>query len=144
MTLNVLVFAYEVMIGGINKPPSREYAEFVYNFGAIPHDVVRALIRPGEWFSNGFPGPIGTVFTSMFVHGGILHLAGNMLFLYIFGDNVEDSLGHVRFIIFYLLCGLAGTAVHIGLDSGSTIPMVGASGAISGIMGACSIRGRGY
>ncbi len=134
MTVNVLVFTYEVLIGSLQH--SEQYARFVYTVGAIPHDVTRVLIRPGEWFSNGFPGPIGTVFTSMFVHGGILHLAGNMLFLYIFGDNVEDSLGHVRFLIFYLLCGLAGTAVHIGLDSGSTIPMVGASGAISGIMGA--------
>jgi len=134
MTINIMVFAYEVMIGGLRQ--SEEYARFVYTFGAIPRNVMYALLRPGEWFSNGFPGPIGTLFTSMFAHGGILHLGGNMLFLYIFGDNVEDSLGHVRFILFYLLCGLAGAAVHIGLGPGSPIPMIGASGAISGIMGA--------
>ena len=113
-----------------------QFAEFVYTFGTIPADVVGVLFQPGEWFSGGIPGTMGTLITSMFVHGGFGHLAGNMLFLYIFGDNIEDSIGHVRFLLFYLLCGLAGALVHIMLGIHSTTPMVGASGAISGIMGA--------
>jgi membrane associated rhomboid family serine protease len=77
-----------------------------------------------------------TVFTAMFLHGGWLHLIGNMLYLWIFGDNVEDAMGHGRFLLFYLICGLAAALVQ-GLSSpGSTIPMIGASGAISGVLGA--------
>ena len=134
VAVNVIVFTYEVLIGQMQR--SQQWGEFVYTFGAVPADVVRVIFRPGEWFAYGLPGPIGSLFTSMFVHGGIWHLGGNMLFLYIFGDNVEDEIGHVRFLIFYLLCGLAGALVHIVLGSHSTIPMVGASGAISGVMGA--------
>jgi membrane associated rhomboid family serine protease len=77
-----------------------------------------------------------TPLTSMFMHGGWLHIVGNMWFLWIFGNNVEDAMGSVRFIIFYLLCGLAAAAVQVLADPGSTIPMVGASGAIGGVMGA--------
>lgn len=77
-----------------------------------------------------------TVFTSMFMHGGLMHLGGNMLFLWIFGDNVEDSMGHFRFAAFYLLCGAAAALTQGFLNTDSTIPMVGASGAISGILGA--------
>jgi membrane associated rhomboid family serine protease len=77
-----------------------------------------------------------TVLTSMFMHGGWLHLALNMLFLWIFGDNVEDSMGHIRFFIFYLLCGIAAALAQAVMNPGSTVPMVGASGAISGVLGA--------
>jgi len=77
-----------------------------------------------------------TVLTSMFMHGGLLHLGGNMLFLWIFGDNVEDSLGHTRFLIFYLSCGIAAALTQGFLSPDSTVPMIGASGAISGILGA--------
>ena len=77
-----------------------------------------------------------TVLTSMFMHGGWLHLIGNMWFLWIFGNNVEDSMGHVRFVVFYLLCGLAAAAAQVVADMDSAIPMVGASGAIGGVMGA--------
>jgi membrane associated rhomboid family serine protease len=77
-----------------------------------------------------------TVFTSMFVHGGLAHIAGNLLFLWIFGDNVEDRLGHLRFLCFYLLCGFLAALAQLFLDPDSTIPMVGASGAIAGVMGA--------
>jgi membrane associated rhomboid family serine protease len=76
------------------------------------------------------------VFTSMFVHGGLAHLAGNMLFLWIFGDNVEDRLGHGRFITFYLICGVAAALAQVVLQPNSVVPMVGASGAIAGVMGA--------
>ncbi len=77
-----------------------------------------------------------TLVTSMFLHGGWLHLAGNLLYLWIFGNNVEDRLGHLRFLLFYLGCGIAAAAAQIAPDPGSTIPMVGASGAISGVLGA--------
>lgn len=78
----------------------------------------------------------GTVFTSMFMHGGWLHLGFNMLFLWIFGDNVEDSMGHVRYLIFYFVCGIAAALAQAFVTPGSAIPMVGASGAISGVLGA--------
>jgi Rhomboid family len=77
-----------------------------------------------------------TLVTSMFLHGSWLHLGGNMLFLWIFGDNVEDAMGHIRFLIFYLVCGVAAALVHIYFNLGSEIPTVGASGAISGVLGA--------
>ena len=77
-----------------------------------------------------------TLLTSMFLHGGWLHLIGNMLYLWIFGDNVEDAMGHGRFVLFYLVCGLAAALAQAGLDPGSEVPMVGASGAISGVLGA--------
>jgi membrane associated rhomboid family serine protease len=94
-------------------------------YGLVP---ARLLADPaGEAF---------TIFASMFMHGGMQHLAGNMLFLYIFGDNVEDALGHGRYLAFYLLAGLAAASAQIGIDPESTIPMVGASGAIGGVLGA--------
>ena len=76
------------------------------------------------------------VFTSMFLHGGWLHFLGNMLFLWIFGDNVEDRLGHARFVVFYLLCGAAAAVAHVYMNPTSTIPTIGASGAIAGVLGA--------
>jgi membrane associated rhomboid family serine protease len=77
-----------------------------------------------------------TLFTSMFMHAGLLHLGGNMLYLWIFGDNVEDRFGHIQFIIFYLLCGLAATFAQLAFSLGSNVPNVGASGAIAGVLGA--------
>jgi membrane associated rhomboid family serine protease len=81
-----------------------------------------------------------TLFTSMFLHGGLVHLGGNLLYLWIFGNNVEDVLGHLPFLGFYFLAGLGGHAAHILLNAGSTIPTIGASGAISGILGAYLVR----
>jgi membrane associated rhomboid family serine protease len=81
-------------------------------------------------------GDAATLFTSMFMHGGWLHLGGNMLYLWIFGDNVEDRFGHGKFILFYLLCGLAATFAQLAFSSGSNIPNLGASGAIAGVLGA--------
>ncbi len=80
-----------------------------------------------------------TVFTSMFLHGGWMHLIGNMLYLWIFGNNVEDAMGHGRFVLFYLTCGVAAAAAQTIQDPGSTIPMIGASGAISGVLGAYAV-----
>lgn len=96
---------------------------FVQTFGAIPAQITR--------LQN-----LHTLITSMFVHGGFLHLGGNMLYLHIFGDNIEDLLGHLKFLGFYLLCGLAAVISHIAFDPGSQLPMVGASGAIAGVLGA--------
>jgi len=80
--------------------------------------------------------PIFTLFTSMFMHGGFMHLAGNMLYLWIFGDNIEGALGHIRFIIFYFICGVVAAFAQIFSAPESTIPMIGASGAVSGVLGA--------
>jgi len=96
----------------------------------------------GEWAfvpSRFLANPSGdflTLFTSMFMHAGWLHLGGNMLYLWIFGDNVEDRFGHIQFIVFYLLCGLAATFAQLAFSSGSHVPNLGASGAIAGVLGA--------
>lgn len=108
----------------------------VCGLGAIPAEITGSIAswegspcRPG---GGNFAG----LFTSMFLHGGWGHLLGNMWFLWIFGNNVEDSMGHLRFLLFYTLCGLAAAGAHVFADPSSTLPMVGASGAISAILGA--------
>ncbi len=105
----------------------------VYALGFIPAVLFGSADLPAQlaWV----PAPV-TIFTSMFLHGGILHLAGNMLYLWIFADNVEDSMGHGRFIVFYALCGVAAALAQAAPEIGSTIPMIGASGAVSGVLGA--------
>src|SRR4249919_3666287 len=115
IALNVLFFFVE-MSGG--EP-------FIVKWSFVPN---RFLANPAA----DFP----TLFTSMFMHAGWLHLGGNMLYLWIFGDNVEDRLGHVKFLIFYLLCGVAATFAQMMVDPGSSIPNLGASGAIAGVLGA--------
>jgi len=109
------------------------FVAIVYAFGAIPavlfglKDLPEALALIPPWL---------TLVTSMFLHGNLAHLAGNMLFLWVFGDNVEDAMGHYRFIAFYLLCGIIAALAHALVDFQSATPMIGASGAISGILGA--------
>jgi membrane associated rhomboid family serine protease len=109
-------------------------------FGAIPAEITgpfageRGFAPGGPCLLGGFTWP--TLLTSMFLHGSWIHLVGNMWFLWIFGNNVEDSMGHGRFLLFYLLSGLVAAGTHIAADPSSPIPMVGASGAISAIMGA--------
>jgi len=122
----VLVFLWEASLG-----PRLEAA--IYAFGFVPGVLLGDARLPPEiavvpaWM---------TVFTSMFLHGGWMHLIGNMLYLWIFADNVEDRLGHGRFVVFYALCGVAAALAQAVPDPGSRIPMVGASGAISGVLGA--------
>ena len=101
-------------------------------FGAVPYAIThfRSLPEPAA-----FP-PLLTLLTSMFLHASLLHLLGNMLYLWIFGNNIEDRLGPVRFTLFYLVCGVAAALTHILFQPGSRIPMVGASGAIAGVLGA--------
>lgn len=103
--------------------------EITYTFGAIPHNILT--------FETGQPvNPAITVFSSMFMHGGFFHLAGNMLYLWIFGNNIEDRLGHLRFVFFYALCGVFAAYAHAIAAPKSMLPMIGASGAVSGVLGA--------
>lgn len=105
----------------------------IYALGVIPSVLLgNAYLDPQLVWVPAF----ATVFTSMFLHGGWMHLIGNMLYLWVFGNNVEDATGHVRFVVFYLVCGVAAVFAQALPNPGSTIPMVGASGAISGVLGA--------
>jgi membrane associated rhomboid family serine protease len=118
-------------------------ARSVCELGLIPGELT-GMVPPGTPFPMGEglvcltdPGrQIGNVFTSMFLHGSWMHMLGNMWFLYIFGNNIEDSMGHGRFVVFYLACGVAAALLQVFVGPDSAIPMVGASGAISGVMGA--------
>jgi membrane associated rhomboid family serine protease len=105
----------------------------IYALGFIPAVLIGNAELPAQliWV----PAP-ATVFTSMFLHGGLLHLAGNMLYLWVFADNIEDSMGHGRFVLFYAVCGVAAALAQAAPELGSTIPMIGASGAVSGVLGA--------
>lgn len=120
--LNILVFIMQIMSVEDSK-------NIVYSYGAIPHNLV-------SFESNQPIHPALTIFTSMFMHGGLFHLAWNMLFFWIFGNNIEERLGHVRFIFFYLFCGVVAAFSHVLLSPGSNVPMIGASGAVSGMLGA--------
>jgi len=104
-----------------------------YSFGLVPAVLTGRAVLPPEL---DVISPTATIITSMFLHGGFFHLAGNMLYLWIFADNVEDALGRWRFAAFYLLCGLGAAMAQVLPDPGSRVPMVGASGAISGVLGA--------
>lgn len=125
LLLNVFVFVYELSFG------NTALDNLFLSAGVVPVEYTRGL-------EVGPPPPLGltwiTLFTSMFLHGGFLHIASNMLYLFIFGDNVEDRLGHLRFLIFYLACGVIAGLTHIVINSGSDVPSVGASGAIAGVL----------
>lgn len=127
-----------IFLQGLGSEPALSWS--VCRLGLIPGDVLGILdgVRPVQ----ELPCPVDgqgtwlTILTSMFMHGSWLHIIGNMWFLWIFGGNVEDSMGHLRFAVFYLLCGVAAATAQIAADAASPIPMVGASGAIGGVMGA--------
>lgn len=129
IAINIAVFLYQISLF-IYSP--QELEAFIFKYGAIPWELTRGADLPP---TVGFPIYL-TIFTSMFLHGGIAHLLGNMWYLYIFGDNVEDSMGHFRYLIFYLASGVAAAWTQALLDPSSRIPMIGASGAISAVMGA--------
>jgi membrane associated rhomboid family serine protease len=118
---NVLMFLWEVQLGPDVERVLAEVAFIPARFWAHP-----ALIVPN----------IFSILISMFLHGGWLHLGGNMLYLWIFGDNIEDRLGHFRYLVFYLACGFAATLTHAFINTSSTLPSIGASGAIAGVLGA--------
>ena len=123
--LNCLVFLYQVSLG-----PAEE--RFVLAYAAVPAELFHLESGIGDpWIPAWM-----TVFTSMFLHGSWLHLGGNMLYLWIFGDNIEDVMGHGRYILFYLLTGIVAVFSHAFAAPESTMPMIGASGAISGVLGA--------
>lgn len=122
--VNVGVFLYQIMLG------TERLEGFVNSFALVP-----ARLFAGDLAGGPVPAWL-TIFTSMFLHGGIMHIAGNMLYLWIFGNNIEDSMGRIRFIVFYLLCGLAAAYGHAAATPTSSIPMIGASGAVSGVLGA--------
>lgn len=124
--VNVLVFLYQVTLS------ERDQSTFVYQFALIPSEILTGADRPptSPW---GLPS---TLLTSMFMHGGWSHIIGNMAYLWVFGDNIEHTLGKPAYLVFYLVCGLAAAAAHLSQDALSNIPTLGASGAISGVLGA--------
>jgi membrane associated rhomboid family serine protease len=113
--------------------PGAENRTVMVSFGLVPAVLLGATGLPPD--TPLVPAPL-TVLTAMFLHGGWMHLVGNMLFLWVFGDNVEDSMGHGRFIVFYLLCGIAASGAHVLSMPDSTLSLLGASGAIAGVLGA--------
>ena len=122
----LLVFVWQAGL------PADAGAAAVYRFAIVP-----GVLWGGAGFPPEFAAPpaAATLLTSLFLHGGWLHLIGNMMFLWVFGDNIEDAMGHRRFVVFYLLCGVVAGLAHAASAPGSTIPTVGASGAISGVLG---------
>jgi hypothetical protein len=123
--INVVVFFYQVTL------PLGAQKAFVFAYGTVPAKIPALLAGHGS-----LQLALGPLFTSMFLHGGLMHLLGNMLFLYIFGDNIEDHFGHLGYLLFYLVCGIGSGLVHVLFNLNSHIPAIGASGAISGVMGA--------
>jgi len=123
---NGLVFYHQMSLDTV------ESQNFIFKWGAIPYQI-----HHGEVLREfpEIPLPL-TIFSSMFLHGGFLHLFGNMLYLWIFGNNIEDTLGHLRFLLFYLVCGLVAGLAQVFSNPESTVPMIGASGAVAGVLGA--------
>jgi membrane associated rhomboid family serine protease len=148
IVINAFVYLFLQRKSGIDFSGNSLNQESLTHYGAIPYEITHPSDHcdfVGRVVCEGQPGVQGTassqlptgltIFTSMFTHAGLLHLGGNMLFLWIFGNNVEDSMGHVRFVIFYLLGGLAALGLQIVIGPNSTVPTLGASGAIAGVLG---------
>jgi len=140
IAINILVFLLLQQLGGNDA--------FSYAFSLVPLEITTGTDLTGvqivrDSFGNvgevlHYPTPLPVYFnflSSMFMHGSIMHIFGNMMFLFVFGDNLEDLLGHVRYLLFYLVCGVAAAGAQIVMDTSSIIPMLGASGAISGVLG---------
>jgi len=122
IALNIAVFVLQLL-------SPRGSQKIAYDYGAIPQYILHFHS------DQPIPAPL-TIFTSMFMHGGLMHIGGNMLYFWIFGNNIEDRIGHVRFVFFYLFCGVVAAFAHALSSPGSAIPMIGASGAIAGVLGA--------
>jgi membrane associated rhomboid family serine protease len=136
IVLNVVAYLFWQKAGiALSDPRSQAYTCNLYNYAEIPYEVTHPGTQIGV---EGCPPPTAptwlTVFTAMFMHGSLLHLGGNMLFLWIFGNNVEDSMGPVKFILFYLIGGVAAAVGQLLVDPNSTVPNIGASGAIAGVL----------
>jgi membrane associated rhomboid family serine protease len=125
--VNAVIFLYQVSLG------PRQGQQFIYEYGAIPAVVFGFKSLPG--YLAAIP-PRLSLFTSMFLHGGWLHLIGNMWYLWIFGDNIEEAMGHLRYVAFYLICGMIASVSHVLSNPESILPSIGASGAISGVLAA--------
>ena len=130
IALNTVVFLFELSVGAQSP---RALNSLMYQFGVVPQHFERALAGVSRF---SFPGLLLTILTSMFLHASWLHIIGNMWVLWIFGDNIEDYLGHFSYLLFYLVSGFAASVTHILLNGNSNVPTVGASGAIAGVMGA--------
>jgi membrane associated rhomboid family serine protease len=117
IALNILVFLFQLSLD------EADLTRFFFDWGTVPREI-----------SHG--DDLFALVTCMFLHGGWLHIGGNMLFLWVFGDNVEDTMGHIKFLVFYLICGIAASGLQVIVDSDSRIPLIGASGAISGVLAA--------
>ena len=147
ITLNVLFFAYELTLSSTQRSPLglSELDAFFFHWGTIPACLADRFGYDPDVSTRALAlycttnEPVGSVFYSMFLHGGWLHLLGNMVFLWVFGDNVEDAMGHVRYAFFYLVVGLAATATHVGASQDDLLPTIGASGAIAGVLGAYAV-----
>jgi membrane associated rhomboid family serine protease len=126
IAINVVAFLYEVTM------PEQRLERFIMQWGTVPREITSGVDADPR---IGLPIYV-TLLTSMFLHASWLHLGGNMLYLWVFGDNVEDAFGHFKYLIFYLLCGVAASLAQIAFNLDSTIPSLGASGAIAGVMGA--------
>jgi membrane associated rhomboid family serine protease len=131
IVLNALFFVYQISLEAGGPDGARAGQAFIEEFGLVPCRLTGACRVGPE-----LPSPVLTIFTSMFMHGGLFHIGGNMLYLWIFGNNVEDTLGHGRYLLFYLLSGVAAALAQTAVGPSSTVPMVGASGAVSGVLGA--------
>jgi len=129
VAVNIAVFVYQVLLA-VDGGPAATMA-FIERLAVTPV----ALLSPAGWSQAPVPPP-ATLMTSMFVHGSFLHLAGNMLYLWVFGDNIEDSMGHLKYLVFYIACGLGAAVAQVAVAPSSALPMVGASGAIAGVLGA--------
>ena len=125
IALNILVFLYEISLG------ERALDRFILTYGLIPAALTGSLS-----LGDLAPAPELTLITSMFVHGGWLHVGGNMLYLWVFGDNVEDRFGHLAYLAFYFITGIAAALAQVAVGPESPIPTVGASGAVAGVLGA--------
>jgi membrane associated rhomboid family serine protease len=121
--INVLIFGYQASLANF------QFAEWIGHWGLVPKELI-----------NNPEKEAIAIISSQFLHGNIFHLAGNMWFLYLFGNNIEDQLGHWKFLFFYLLCGIVAALAQVATSPMSVVPMVGASGAISGVMGAYLVR----
>ncbi|MFA7096292.1 MAG: rhomboid family intramembrane serine protease [Gammaproteobacteria bacterium] len=132
VTVSLIVASSLAFLWTVSLPPHAQQAVII-GLGLIPARLLGGAELPADL---ALASPPMTVLSSMFLHGGWMHLIGNMLYLWIFGNNVEDAMGHVRFIVFYLLCGLAAALSQALPEPDSTIPMIGASGAVSGVLGA--------
>ena len=131
IVVNVVVFLYQLMLGPELNLFVREFAVIPFRYFHDAYITARGGMEPAS-----APDLVIPLFSSMFMHGGWLHLIGNMAYLWIFGDNVEDRLGHGRYLVFYLSCGVAASTAHIWFNPNSRVPSLGASGAIAGVLSA--------